>query len=74
MIVAHQEINNVRGITFVVSWMNNIISSRNVDSRVCSDDVTSEISVFAHFIMKLQFMKVWGWRRSITCYRLCRVL
>ena len=44
-----QKINNVRGITVVVSWMDNMACSRNVDIRVCSFNVAHLSSRLLHF-------------------------
>ena len=38
-LVAHQEINNVRGITVIVYWTKNMACPSYFDVRVCSDDV-----------------------------------
>ena len=45
-LVTHQEINNVRGITNVVTWIDDTIRFRNVDLRICSDDVADLASLF----------------------------
>ena len=34
-----------------VSWMENMVCSRNVDLRVCSDDVANLASRFSHFLL-----------------------
>ena len=59
-LVMHQKISNVQGITVVVSWMDNIICSRNVDLRLCIDDFTYMAFHFFTFFIACRCYSIYG--------------
>ena len=57
--VAHQEINNIHGITVTVSKMYNMACSRNVDFKLYSDDVADLAFWFIILFIICRYYSIW---------------